>query len=68
MHDADGAVEYHYVLLDYLCETAGGELCAGDDACDAAWFDRAALAGLDITSGTPAVIEKAFRLKTAPTP
>lgn len=63
VHDAEGAVEYHYVLLDYLCEWVGGELAAGCDAADAAWFDRAAVDGPEITAGAPAVIEKAYRLK-----
>jgi hypothetical protein len=38
-------------------------LQAGDDAESAAWVDRADLAGLPITEGTPAVIEKAFQIR-----
>lgn len=63
LHDQDAAVEYHYVLLDYLCRHEGGELTAGDDASDSAWFDRKSLSGLDITAGTPAVIDKAFQMR-----
>ena len=65
LHDSAGAVEYHYVLLDYLCSINGGALEAGDDAADAAWFERSALGGLEITAGTPAVIKKAFRMRAA---
>lgn len=61
--DAQGRVAYHYVLVDYLCEAVGGSLQAGDDAESAAWVDRADLAGLPITEGTPAVIEKAFQIR-----
>src|SRR5512140_3693988 len=36
MHaDVDGRVEYHYVLVDYLCSVAGGQLRADSDAADA---------------------------------
>ena len=61
--DAEGQVAYHYVLVDYLCEAVGGVLQAGDDAESAAWVDRADLAGLPVTEGTPAVIEKAFQIR-----
>jgi 8-oxo-dGTP diphosphatase len=61
MPDASGAIEYHYVLIDYICAVIGGALAAGDDACQAVWFRRSELAALDITEGTLAVIEKGFR-------
>ena len=61
MHDDAGAVEYHYVLMDYLCRPVGGELCAADDASRVAWVTEPELGGLRITEGTPAVIAKAFR-------
>ena len=58
--DAAGAAQYHYVLMDYLCRPAGGELCAADDASRVAWVAEAELGDLKITEGTPAVIAKAF--------
>jgi len=61
MRDAQGAAEYHYVLIDYVCAVAGGELCAGDDACRVDWVRRRDLKKLAITEGTLAVIEKGFR-------
>ena len=61
--DEQGKVSYHYVLVDYLCEHAGGLPRAGDDAEAAAWVDRKGLAGLQMTAGTPAVIEKAFQTR-----
>jgi ADP-ribose pyrophosphatase YjhB (NUDIX family) len=60
MLDADGRPEYHYVLMDYLCRPAGGDLLAADDASRVAWVSEAGLQGLKITEGTPAVIAKAF--------
>ena len=61
MRNAGGAVEYHYVLLDYICRVTGGTLCAGDDASRVQWVERRALKDLHITEGTLAVIEKGFR-------
>ena len=66
MRDADGAAEYHYVLIDYVCAVSGGELCAGDDACNVEWVGRRDLKKLAITEGTLAVIEKGFRKRRTP--
>ena len=61
VRDAAGAPEYHYVLIDYICRATGGTLRAGDDVCAVEWVRRRDLPALQITEGTPAVIEKAFR-------
>ncbi|HLK63728.1 MAG TPA: NUDIX hydrolase [Bryobacteraceae bacterium] len=60
MRDAEGAPEYHFVLIDYLCRIIGGTLCAGDDVCRVEWVRRRDLCGLQITEGTLGVIERAF--------
>lgn len=65
MRDDRGEPEYHYVLIDYLCRVAGGTLCAGDDVCSVEWVDRSELPRLQITEGTLAVIDKAFRERAA---
>jgi ADP-ribose pyrophosphatase YjhB (NUDIX family) len=62
LRDAEGRVEYHYVLIDYLCRADGGELCAADDVCSAAWISRSELDSYRITEGSHEVIEKAFGL------
>ena len=56
MPDAFGACEYHYVLIDFYCTIAGGELRAGDDSKRAEWFEVAALDDLLLTAGTRDVI------------
>ncbi|HJZ95911.1 MAG TPA: NUDIX hydrolase [Candidatus Solibacter sp.] len=61
IRDAEGAPEYHYVLVDYLCRLTGGEARAGDDVAKVAWMRLDELAGLQITEGTLGVIERAFR-------
>lgn len=63
--DASGAVEYHYVLADYLCRVRGGRLAAADDARRAAWIARTDLHAYAVTEGSLPVIEKAFRMADA---
>ena len=58
--DAEGRIEYHYVLIDYLCRVKGGALKAGDDAAEVQWFERTELATLKLTPGSLGVIEKVF--------
>lgn len=60
--DGQGRVEYHYVLLDYLCQAARQEPVAGDDAAEARWATMDQLAALALTPDTLAVIEKARAL------
>jgi 8-oxo-dGTP diphosphatase len=61
LRDAQGALEYHYVLIDYMCRITGGELRPGDDVCRVEWVRRRDLGARQITEGTLGVIEKAFR-------
>lgn len=61
MRDADGNAEYHYVLVDYLCQICGGALCAGDDSNCARWFPINDLDQLSLTEGTLDVIRNLRR-------
>ncbi len=61
MRDPQGAPEYHYVLIDYVCRVTGGSLRAADDASRAAWVAQHELSAYRITAGTLPVIEKGFR-------
>ncbi len=63
MRDDAGTAEYHYVLIDYICRVTGGVLQAGDDVSRVEWVLRKDLSKLQITEGTPGVIEKAFRVR-----
>lgn len=63
LHDSGGRVEYHYVLMDYLCESVGGSLQAGDDADDARWTPVDRLGEIEMTAGTAAVIRKAVQAR-----
>jgi 8-oxo-dGTP diphosphatase len=58
--DEQGKMRYHYVLIDFLCRRATGELKAGDDAAEAAWFRKDQLSGLELARETEEVILKGF--------
>lgn len=60
MRDDAGHVEYHYVLIDYVCRVTGGSLAAGGDCADVRWTTRNELRDLRITEGTIDVIDKVY--------
>ena len=60
VRDAKQRVQYHYVLIDFLCRSAGGELAAADDAAEVRWFTREELPGLKLAEDTLEVIRKGF--------
>jgi len=68
---ADGApgdaarTQYHFVILDYLCEARGGTLCAGSDAREFAWAREDELLKFDLTAAATRVLRKAFSMARA---
>ena len=60
MRDARGRVEYHYLLMDYVCSVTGGKLRAGDDVARVEWVTRRRLRDYTMTEGTREVIERAY--------
>jgi ADP-ribose pyrophosphatase YjhB (NUDIX family) len=60
--DADGRVEYHFVLIDYLCSVIGGHLQPESDASDARWASPGELHVFGLTATTLGVIRKALGL------
>jgi len=68
-HDEARRIQYHYVLVDYLCWIAGGELRPGSDVDDAVFVDPSDLARFSLTGKATAVIERALQLaREAPRP
>jgi 8-oxo-dGTP diphosphatase len=59
VRDEDGRVQFHYVLVDYLCRVTGGKLCCATDAVDARWASLNELDG--VAAFTVEVVRKAFR-------
>lgn len=60
LRDEDQRVQYHYVLIDFLCRRAGGELHAASDATEVRWFRREELPALKLAEDTLQVILKGF--------
>jgi 8-oxo-dGTP diphosphatase len=66
MRDTEGRAEYHYVLVDYVCRAAGGELQPGDDVSRVEWVPCARLRDYKVTSGTIEAVERAYQAHRAP--
>jgi 8-oxo-dGTP diphosphatase len=60
LRHADGRVQHHYVLIDFLCRPVGGELRAASDAAEVRWFAREELPALNLAEDTLEVIQKGF--------
>jgi ADP-ribose pyrophosphatase YjhB (NUDIX family) len=58
--DKDGAPQYHYVLIDFLCMVKGGKLHAGSDAGDVCWVRENELGKFKLEQPAVEVIRKAF--------
>jgi ADP-ribose pyrophosphatase YjhB (NUDIX family) len=63
--DSEGRTAYHFVLIDFLCESAAGVARAADDVAEVAWVDRNRVSEYETTQGAAAVIEKAFAIRDA---
>jgi ADP-ribose pyrophosphatase YjhB (NUDIX family) len=57
--DADGAVEYHFVVADYACRVQSGTLTPSSDASAAEWAPLGGLERYRLTETAQAVIQKA---------
>ena len=67
--DDESRVEYHYVLVDYLCWPVAGELRAGSDVDAAVLVDVADLGPYALTKKATAVIHRGLELaRDAPRP
>jgi mutator protein MutT len=56
------SVQFHYVLVDFLCVRRGGELHAGGDAAEVAWASEEELVSYKLEPITLEVIKKSLRL------
>jgi 8-oxo-dGTP diphosphatase len=53
-------VQYHYVLIDFLCRRVGGDPVAASDAAEVRWFTPEQLPALNLAKDTLDVIRKGF--------
>lgn len=58
--DASGRAQYHFVILDYLCEFRGGTARPGGDVTAVAWASEEELMQYELTGAATRVIKKAF--------
>jgi ADP-ribose pyrophosphatase YjhB (NUDIX family) len=64
IRDDEGRVRYHYVLIDFLCRAAGGNLKAGSDAADVRWFTLDELPALNLAYDANDVVRKGLARKS----
>ena len=62
LRNAEQRVQYHYVLIDFLCRRVGGELQAASDATEVRWFTGEELPALNLAEDTLDVIRKGFAI------
>jgi 8-oxo-dGTP diphosphatase len=67
LRDPNQRVQYHYVLIDFLCRRVAGEISAASDAAEVRWFTQKELPALNLAEDTQDVIRKGFA-KLAPPP
>ena len=58
LRDPEQRVQYHYVLIDFLCRPTAGELKAGSDAADVRWCTPGELPALNLAYDTNDVLRK----------
>ena len=64
-HDEDGALRFHYTVVDFAARWRSGEPLAGDDAAEVAWAGPEDYDRYDLTPLVRQVIAKSLRLATA---
>lgn len=62
LRDSDNRPQYHFVILDYMCEFVEGVAAAAGDVTDAEWVAEEDLEKLQLTSAALRVVKKAFTL------
>lgn len=58
LRDPTDRVQFHYVLIDFLCTPTGGQLKAGGDAAEARWFTSEEVRDLALPLDTAEIIRK----------
>ena len=64
MFSGPRAVNYHFVILDFLVTVVGGTLRPDGDVDDACWFSREEAEEMPLTDGLWPVIERAWAMAT----
>lgn len=59
IRDSQERVQYHYVLLDYLCHVREGDLVAASDASEAKWVPFQEIPSMNLPEAVRTVLKKA---------
>jgi 8-oxo-dGTP diphosphatase len=60
LRNPERRVQYHYVLIDFLCRRVAGDLAAASDAAEVRWFSWEELPALQLAEDTLDVIRMGF--------
>ena len=60
LRNPERRVQYHYVLIDFLCRRVAGDLAAASDGAEVRWFTPDELLPLNLAEDTQDVIQKGF--------
>ena len=63
MLDPQRKIQYHYVLVDFLCRRISGVARAAADATELRWITAAELESFPIAASAAAVVRKAFEMQ-----
>lgn len=62
LRDAGDRAQYHFVILDYLCELEEGTPHPGSDVTEVAWVREEELKQFQLTGAATRVVRKAFAM------
>jgi mutator protein MutT len=63
LRDPEGKVQYHYVLVDFLCEYLSGEEKPSSDALEVQWVPVSEIPRQGVAQKTKCVIKKAIAMR-----
>lgn len=64
--DSEGRIRYHFVIVDFVCWSDGGEPVAGSDAEAVAWVTRDEIDGYSVNAHAKAVILRGLNYHRLP--
>jgi 8-oxo-dGTP diphosphatase len=63
--DPDGRIRFHFVIIDFVCESRDGDAVAGSDADAVAWATAGELDAYGVNAHAAAVIKKGLEVLRA---
>ncbi len=58
VRDAEGRIQYHYIIVDYLARWVGGDLAPSSEVLEARWVAPEEFPQYQMTTGTAEVIHR----------